>query len=865
MKQSVDQSLRKAASLSAGGRGAEAEAIYRDVLERFPANKRALDGLRALAAPQDPAAYAREVETVLSFYEQGRLHEALNQLDGLIERYPSEPDLHNLAGAALSGTGQLDRAVEAYDRAVALKPDYAEVHANRASALIGLARYDEALASCDRAIKILPGNAQAHSNRGIALKWLGNSGEAVAAYDRALRLMPNAAEIHYNRANALSDRSRFDEAVESYDRAIALRPDHAAAHSNRGNALQDLNRLEEALDSYGRALSFKSDFAEAYSNMGKALLGLGRFDEALEYSQEAVEFQPGNGELHYNLAVVFEKMMRFDEALVACDAAIACDEGHAKAHGNRGHLLFTLRRPAEAAESYAKAIALDLGNEDGFYALGNILQELGQLNDATDCYVQAVALNPGHDGAIAQLAYQRARMCDWESGERPDLTALPITRAVSPLIFTWLEDAPQVQLARAKIYASEKYAAAGAPPARAQDRAAPIRVGYFSADFHEHAVMVQLARMFELHDRSRFSVHAYSFGPDQASAMRSRLVDAFDVFHDVSALNAREIAELARSDGIDIAIDLMGYTGNARPEIFALRAAPVQIQYMGYPGTMGAPFIDYLVADNILVPQDQRCHYAEKIICLPESYQANDDRRQIAGRTPDRAELGLPEAGFVFCSFNNSHKITATEFDIWMRLLGAVDDSVLWLFQGNARVEENLRREAVNRGIDPARLVFAGRMPHAEHLARLKQADLFLDSFRCNAHATASDALWAGVPVLTVPGEGYAARVGASLCHAVGLPDMVAATPEDYEQLALELATDAGGLAEVRARLARNRDTMPLFDSEGFTRHIEAAFELAYDRYWSGMEPDHIMVPHRPYQQNAVRDAAVARVTEPVT
>jgi protein O-GlcNAc transferase len=418
--------------------------------------------------------------------------------------------------------------------------------------------------------------------------------------------------------------------------------------------------------------------------------------------------------------------------------------------------------------------------------------------------------------------------------------------AISPLIFVWLEDSPEQQFLRATRYAAEKFPSMSASPPKASVRPSKIRLGYFSAEFHDHAVMFQLARLFELHDRDRFSIHAFSFGPTRISPMRSRLTDAFDDFHEVAAMDSRAIADLARTEAIDIAIDLMGYTGRARTEIFAFRAAPVQMLYMGYPGTMGAPFFDYLVADPIVIPEEQRRYFAEKIICLPDSYQANDDQRRIAGTIPSRTDLGLPEQGFVFCCFNNPYKITPEEFDVWMRLLARVEESVLWLFQANASVEDNLRRSATARGVDPARLVFAERMPHTEHLARLSRADLFLDCFGCNAHATASDALWAGVPVLTVPGRGFAARVGASVTNSVGLHDMVVATREDYERLALELARNPARLADVKSRLAHNRTIMPLFDSERFTRHIESGFTLAFDRYRAGLEPDHIEVPRLP-------------------
>lgn len=846
MKQNVDQSLRRAASLSARGSVSEAEGIYRQVLERFPTNKRALEGMRALSAPKDPKTYEKGVAAVLTLYDQGRLREALDHLRLLIDLHPTQPDLHNLAGAASAGTGQLEAAVESYDRAIALRPDYAEVWSNRASALIGLQRLDEALVSCEKAIELQPVNAGAHSNRGIILKQLGRPEEAIRSYDSSLRLHAGSADVHYNRGNALLDLKRPEEAVASYDKAVELRPTYVSALSNRGNALKGLGRLDEALDSYSRAIALQPNFAEAHSNLGIALLGLKRLDEAYASCRKAVDLQPELAVVHYNFAIILHELQRLDEALAAYDIAVARDPGHAEAHANRGHVLYELHRLGDAAEAYAQAVTLKPEDGAGFFSLANVLQELGRLDEAVECYARTIAIDPGHGEAAAQLAFQKARMCDWTVGEKPDLATLGIaTRAIAPSMFLMLEDEPRLQLLRARKYASEKYGSVGVATPKAAVRSAPLRIGYFSADFHDHAVMFQLARMFELHDRARFSVQAYSFGPSQDSPMRTRLKQAFDSFHDVRALESRQIAELARHEGIDIAIDLMGYTAHARTDIFAMRPAPVQIAYMGYPGTLGAPFIDYLVADTLLIPDDQRENYAEKIIYLPETYQANDDCRRISDRAMTRAELGLPDAGFVFCCFNNSFKITPTEFDIWMRLLARVDGSVLWLFEANRWMEDNLRAEARKRGIDPARLIFAGRMPHAEHLARLKQADLFLDCFLCNAHATASDALWAGVPVLTMPGQGFAARVGASVLHGIGLPELVTRTPKAYEQLALDLALNPVLMTAMRTKLAANRSTSPLFDSERFTRHIETAFELAHQRQCNSLQPDHIIVPRR--------------------
>ncbi|MET0375049.1 MAG: hypothetical protein ABW128_12445, partial [Rhizorhabdus sp.] len=367
-----------------------------------------------------------------------------------------------------------------------------------------------------------------------------------------------------------------------------------------------------------------------------------------------------------------------------------------------------------------------------------------------------------------------------------------------------------------------------------------LRIGYFSADFHDHATMYLMARLFELHDRDRFAVHAYSYGPDQDDAMRRRLRGAVEEFRDIRHLGDRDVAELARRDAIDIAIDLKGYTNGTRSGIFAFRPAPVQISYLGYAGTMGADFIDYIVADPVVIPPRLRDAYSEKIISLPHSYMANDDRRPIADRPVTRADMGLPEHAFVFACFNNSYKISAELFDIWMRLLGKVEGSVLWLLRANRWTQANLAREAARRGIDPARLVFADKLAQAEHLARQHLADLFLDTFAFNAHTTASDALWGGLPVVTKLGESFSARVAGSLLSGVGLPELITHSAQDYERLAFELTTDRDRLAGIRAKLAAQRLTAPLFDSARFTRHIEQGYIEAYRRHVEGHPPDHI-------------------------
>jgi predicted O-linked N-acetylglucosamine transferase (SPINDLY family) len=361
-------------------------------------------------------------------------------------------------------------------------------------------------------------------------------------------------------------------------------------------------------------------------------------------------------------------------------------------------------------------------------------------------------------------------------------------------------------------------------------------LAYLSADFHDHPTAYLMAELFERHDRNKFEILGISSGPDRRSEMRSRLIAAFDRFVDVRRVSDLEAARLLRDAEVDIAIDLKGFTQNCRPNILAHRPAPIQVNYLGYPGTLGAEYIDYILADEFVIPGDHQIHYSEKVVYLPGCYQVNDTKRKIAERTPARAEVGLPEQGFVFCCFNNSFKLTPRIFDIWMRLLSRIDNSVLWLLQGSATAESNLRREAQARDIDPSRLIFAPRMKLEKHLARHRLADLFLDTLPYNAHTTASDALWTGLPVVTCAGTTFAGRVAGSLLQAVGLPELVTTTLEDYEALALRMATDQGLLRESKEKLARNRLTAPLFDSERFRVHIETAYTTMRDIHQRGEE-----------------------------
>jgi len=542
------------------------------------------------------------------------------------------------------------------------------------------------------------------------------------------------------------------------------------------------------------------------TNLCATLVKLKKFREARELIEETLAIDPENPELNLNQGLLFSEDGRHEEALTSYERAIELKPDYAEAWSNRGNALGDLRRHEEALVSYERSIEL----------------------------------KPDIDHTLGELVHTQMKICDWTNLDERCQTLqselLAGDRASNPFPILGLFDDPHLQRRCAELHAKKKFGFKGElGPIGKRSRKGKIRIGYFSADFHNHATMHLMAHLFECHDRRGFEIFGFSFGPNSDDAMRVRAQNRFDTFFDVSSLSDTGISSLAREHQIDIAVDLKGYTQDSRPAIFAHRAAPIQINYLGFPGTMGASAIDYLIADPVLIPAGLRSAYSEKIISLPNSYQVNDSQRAISDRVFTREELGLPRSGFVFCCFNNNWKIIPETFDMWIGIIQSVPNSVLWLYEDNPTAARNLRAGAEKLYIDPRRLVFAKHMPPAEHLARYRLADLFLDTFPYGAHTTASDALWAGLPVLTRTGESFASRVASSLLHAVGLPELVTHTTEEYESL----ANNPEKLASLKARLAENRTTLPLFNTALFTKHIEAAYQAAYDRYHGGLAPDH--------------------------
>jgi protein O-GlcNAc transferase len=727
-----------------------------------------------------------------------------------------------------------------------------ETLAQNAMRLRRAGRLEEAAQIYQQILRSEPCNFEALQALGIVRYQRGQLEEAERLIGQALSVRPNAPEANYNRACLLQKLNRTEDALGFFDRAIALKPDYTEALVNRGSLLARMSRHTQALESFDAVVALKPNIAEAWHNRAGCLIVLSRWDDAIASADRALALNPTYADAWKLHGRALMASQRLREALLSLEKASAFAPNDAEAWHFRGALLQQLRRLSEALPCLDKALALAPNNFGARIDRANLLYETERFEEAAADYGTVFDGDPNCPSYVrGYLTLCRLHLCEWRT-LADDRAA--IARLVSEGLFVLdpmgnaiLSYSPEVQLQCARTWTVQKFPPAGPSfwlgSRNCHDR---IRLAYISADFRMHATAFLMAGVFDAHDKTRFETTAISSGADDKSPMRTRLIAAFDRFVEAANMSDVEVARLMRALEIDVAIDLKGFTAEARPGILSLRPAPVQAQYLGYPGTMGADYVDYIIADKIVIPEDHRIHYREKVVYLPDSYQCNDRQRLVAPRIPTRAEAALPEKAFVFCCLNNNQKILPEMFDIWMRLLKGVENSVLWLLEDNAVVPANLRREAEARGVSSSRLVFARRTTQPEHLARQKLADLFLDTLPYNAHTTASDALWVGLPIVTTPGPTFAGRVAASLLTAVGLPELVAPSLEAYEGLALNLARDPSILSGLKAKLERNRDTAALFDTVRITRHLEAAYTRMYERCLAGEPPVSFAVERAP-------------------
>jgi len=645
------------------------------------------------------------------------------------------------------------------------------------------------------------------------LKQNGRISESLVASQKSVQLDPQDAEAHNNLGSILLELGRLDEAETSYTQAIVLKPDYAEAYYNLGVILQKLGRLDEAEASYRQAITLKPNYAVAHNNLGVILQKLGRLNEAEASYRQAITLKPDYAEAHNNLSVMFKELGRLDEAESSCKKAIEFKPDHAEAYFN----------------------------------LAAIQNLLGRKDDSLVNYNHAYDLKPDTDFLLGELVHLKMSLCMWD-----DLPKLchELTEKInnekkvsSPFVLLSLIDDPAIHRKAAEIFSHSEFPKYDIFPkiTRYHDHKV-IKIGYFSADFKNHPVSSLSAELYEIHDRKKFEIHAFSFGEDTKDEFNIRIKKGVDHFHDVRLMSNHEVVKLARSLEIDIAIDLMGITKESRQSIFAMSVAPIQVNYLGYPSTMAVDYMDYLIADHTLIPDEKQKNYLEKIAYMPNSYQPNLSKRSIFEISPSRQEQKLPEKSFVFCCFNNQSKITPSIFAGWMRILKATNDSVLWLLVNSISAANNLKKEAIKFGINKDRLIFARHISNDEHLKRIQSADLFLDTSPYNAHTTASDALKMGLPVLTYIGKSFASRVAASLLKAVNLPELITATQEEYESLAIELATDSKKMKIIKNKLVDNLSTSPLYNTSLYIQHLEVAYLTMYKRYQNGLNPDYIEI-----------------------
>ena len=745
-----------------------------------------------------------------TYFDQLQFEAAVASYDEAIRVDPHYIPAYLNKGIGLQNLGRLDLAVQDYQALIEIDPLHLQAHLNLAGVFNTLGQFERAITTYDQAIILAPQDSRAYNSRGEIHKHLKQFAAAIQSFDRAIEINPNYALAHYNRGNTFFDLLEFDKAVSSYDRAIEADPIHAGAYMNRGIGLQNLSRYAAAVQSYDKAIEINSEYVDAYFNRGNAFFSLKEYATAIQSYDDVLRFKPQDHLPYIKKADAYKELKQFELAHECINQAIEIKPDFAEAYCIQGHIYKDQKEFSLSIASYNKAI--EINPEYPFLYDIRLLAKL-DISDWNDIENQIHVL--------------RERI---SKGERQASTFPPLASM----------DDPQIHKEVNELWSKHVYPEVEMyPPMLKHGFHEKIRVAFISADFRNHPVSQLTINLFESFDKSRFEITAFALGPESTDDITMRLKVAFDRFIWVDALSDEEVAKLSRDLEIDIAVDLGGYTANCRTGIFARRAAPIQMAYLGYPSTTGAPYFDYLVSDETIIPEDSRKFYSEKIAYVP-IYQVND-KKPISDKVFSRGEFGLPEHSVVFCCFNNPYKITPDVFDIWTDILKSVPGSVLWFYEKYEITSINLRKEAIKRGIDPERLIFAKYMNSMEeHLARYALADLFLDTLPYNAHTTAGDALWAGLPVLTRLGNSFAARVAGGLLRAVGIPELVTSSVEEYRDLAIHLAKSPNELKAIRDKLAVEKLASPLFNAQEFSRNFEKTLVRIYERYQSDLSPDHI-------------------------
>ena len=776
-------------------------------------------------APRNPEVLCLLAVTHLM---SGHAREALSPLQQALGIEPRHGGALENLGLAHLMLGEFAEAERALQAAAELPRAPASVFMRLGAAMLNQGRAAEAAQQLERALALDGQNPDIHLNLGQAQAQLGQPSSARRHFETALRLDPAYADAMFNLGVLSIGNNELPEAQRWFERALSHRPDHVEALINLGIVHERAQRFDEAIGLFQRALKINPLLAQARSNLAHALALQGKPEAAREQYLAALKLAPGLTAAHEGLALACSTLGYFRESIVHLREVLRTEPANIGALDALANALLETGELNEAETAAKRANALDPAAAGPYGLLADLYVVRGDLDQAVSI-LESGFERTGAASLLGKLAFQLRRQCDWErwrpAWERLASKLADEAGSVTPFSLLCEPLTAEQQLAHARRWSAAQFGAIAAPHEAAKRAAGHdrVRVGYFSSDFYLHATAYLLAEVLELHDRGRFEIFAFSYGPDDASPMRARLKQACEHFVDIARDPDDIAAQRIRDAGLDILIDLKGYTMGARPAILARRPCPLQVSWLGYPGTMGADFIDYLIADSFIIPPEHEPFYSERVLRLPHCYQPNDRKREIANPHA-RAYYGLPSNAFVFCCFNQPYKITPEIFACWMRLLQGVPGSVLWLLEDNRWATANLRRAAKAHGIAAERLVFAPKIPLAEHLARYRAADLALDTLPYGSHTTASDALWAECPLVALCGETFAARVSGSILAACGLPELVTHTLDDYERLAYRMATDTSYRDETRTRLAAAKSSAPLFDAPAFTRALEEIY-----------------------------------------
>jgi len=785
----------------------------------------------------------------------GNVLKYLNQIDASIKSFRSAIAYkHDYLEAyySLASTyqelGDLDNAVKSYEAILTFKPNFVEIYNNLGLIFKELGQTDNTIEYLEKAIQIDPNYVEAYSNLGIIYHELDYLSKAEKYYKKALDIKPNQVEMQYNLGLVLQGLDKFEESILYYQEVINLDPEYADAHNNLGISFKELGQLDDAVNSFENAIKIRPEYAEAYNNIGNVVKILGRLNEAIDYYKKTLSIKPDYAEAKNNLGIVHMQLGALEKAAENFKDTIKNKSDYAEAYSNLGIVLNMLGDLDSSLQCYDTAVSINPNLAQAYSNRGNLMVDLKNRSEAIKSYNKAYQLEPESSFNLGNLIHSKLHLCIWDDFSdyllEIEKNIKNNNKVVDPFPLLALIDDPKLHQKAAKIYISDKYPINyDLPRISKYPQHEKIRIGYFSADFRIHPVANLTAELYEIHDRTEFEIHAFSFGPDTNDEMNLRIKSGVDFFHNVHSMAHSDVVLLSRSLEIDIAVDLGGFTQDNRTGIFAMKAAPIQVNYLGYSSTMGAEYMDYIIADKVLITDENQQYYSEKIVYLPDSFMVNDTKNKISQKNLTREEAGLPVDGFIFSCFNHHYKITPSVFASWMKILSKVDGSVLWLSDGNHRGIANLKKEATKHGINSDRLIFAPRLELREdHLNRIKLADLFLDTLPYNAHATTSDALQVGLPVLTCIGKSFASRVAASLISSVGLPELITSTHKQYEKIAIDLAMQPSKLKLIQDKLGKNLTTSPLYNTSLYVKQIESGYIEMYKKYQEGKKIEHIYV-----------------------